>query len=91
MVGRDPEESNLTPLTQGQMTALSAAGGMEFGGDPLFQPAVQKIAAPPKALAMWLLMALIGLMAVEIAVAFWLAHRRRAATPGIVMEPGIRA
>jgi hypothetical protein len=64
---------------------------MEFGGDPLFQPHTQKIAAPPKALAMWLLMAVIGLMAVEVAMAFWLAHRRRAATPAIVMEPEIRA
>jgi hypothetical protein len=36
-------------------------------------------------------MSLIGLMAVEIAVAFWLAHRRRAATPTVVMEPGISA
>jgi hypothetical protein len=90
IVGRDPEESDLTPLTKEQMTALSEAGGMEFGGDPLFQPRVQKIAAPPKALAMWLLLALIVLMAVEIALAFWLAHRRRAATPAIVMEPGIR-
>jgi hypothetical protein len=91
LVGRDPEESNLTPLTAEQTSALSAAGGMEFGGDPLFQPRVQKVAAPPKALAMWLLMALIILMAVEIAVAFWLAHRRRADTPAVVMEPGIRA
>ena len=46
-----------------------------------FSTAAQKIAAPPKALAMWLLMALIVLMAVEIAVAFWLARRRRAAAP----------
>jgi hypothetical protein len=91
LVGRDPEESNLTPLTAAQMTALAEAGSMEFGGDPLFQPHTQKIAAPPKALAMWLLMAVIGLMAVEVAMAFWLAHRRRAATPAIVMEPEIRA
>lgn len=91
LVGRDPEESNLTPLTTEQVKALSDAGGLEFGGDPLFQPRVQKVAAPPKALAMWLLMALIVLMAVEIAVAFWLAHWRRSATPAVVMEPGIRA
>jgi hypothetical protein len=73
------------------MAIISDNGGLEFGGDPLFQPTTQKVAAPPKALAMWLLMALILLMAVEIAVAFWLAHRRRAATPAIIMEPGIRA
>jgi hypothetical protein len=91
LVGRDPEESNLTPLSTEQIKALSDAGGLEFGGDPLFQPGVQKIAAPPKALAMWLLMALLVLMAAEIAVACWLAHRRRAATPGVVMEPVIRA
>lgn len=70
---------------------MSDAGGLEFGGDPLFQPPTQKVAAPPKALAMWLLMALIALMAAELAVAFWLANRRRAATPGVVMEPGIHA
>ena len=91
LVGRDAEESNLTPLSTEQIKALSEAGGLEFGGDPLFQPATQKIAAPPKALAMWLLTALIVLMAMEIAVAFWLAHRRRATLPGVVMEPGIRA
>ncbi len=90
LVGRDPEESDLTPLSTDQIKALSEAGGLEFGGDPLFQPSVQNIAAPPKALAMWLLMALVILMAVEIAVAFWLAHRRRAVTPAVMMEPAIR-
>jgi hypothetical protein len=91
LVGRDPEESNLTPLSSEQIKALSNAGGLEFGGDPLFQPPTQKIAAPPKALAMWLLMALIVLMAMEIAAAFWLAHRRRAVAPAVVMEPVIRS
>ena len=42
-------------------------------------------------LAMWLLLALIILLALEVAVAFWLAHLRRAATPAVIMEPGIRA
>jgi hypothetical protein len=91
LVGRDPEESNLTPLSTEQIGALSGAGGLEFGGDPLFQPRVQKIAAPPKALAMWLLMALIVFMALEIAVAFWLARQRRAVSPAVVMEPVIRS
>lgn len=90
-VGRDPEESNLTPLTAAQLKTLSDAGGLQFGGDPLFQAETQKIAAPPKALAMWLLMALIALLAVEIIFAFWVANRRRVATPAVVMEPGIHA
>jgi hypothetical protein len=91
VVGRDPEESNLTPLTAEQIKSLASAGGLEFGGDPLFQPPTQKVAAPPKALAMWLLGALIGLIALETAVAFWLGQRRRVATPGVVLEPGFHA
>jgi hypothetical protein len=90
-VGRDAEESNLAPLSAAQIQALSAAGGLEFGGDPLFQPATQKVAAPPKALAMWLLAALILLLAVEIAFAYWLGHKRRAAPAAVVMEPEVHA
>lgn len=90
LVGRDPEESNLTPLTREQTAALASAGGMEFGGDPLFQPHAQKVAAPPKPLAMWLLAALVALMAIELAAAFWL-HRRRRTAPAVVMESGIHA
>jgi hypothetical protein len=39
---------------------------------------------------MWLLMALVGLMGVELVVAWWLARQRRAVAPAIVMEPAIR-
>jgi hypothetical protein len=90
LVGRDPAESDLTPLTAEQIKAVSEGGGLGFGGDPLFQPPSQRVAAPPKALAMWLLMALVGLMGVELVVAWWLARQRRAVAPAIVMEPAIR-
>jgi hypothetical protein len=91
LVGRDPEESDLTPLNAGQMAALGQAGDLQFGGHPLFQPPGQKIAAPPKALAMWLLSILIILMLVELAVSSWLACARRGVSAPVSMEPVIRA
>jgi hypothetical protein len=90
-VSRDPEESNLTPLSAAQTQALALAGGLDFGAAPLYQPQGQRVAAPPKALAMWLLVALVLLMALELTVAFWLVHHRRAAQPALVMEPRLRA
>ena len=48
LVSRDPEESNLTPLTKEQMTALTEAGGMEFGGDLLFNPPPRKSPRRPR-------------------------------------------
>jgi hypothetical protein len=91
LVGRDPEESDLTPLSAEQTKTLAQAGGLEFGGDPLFQPAPQQVAAPPKALATWLLSALVLFMLFEIAVAFWMTHRRRAVAQPVLMKPGVRA
>lgn len=91
LVGRDPEESNLTPLTGEQIRNLSDKSGMAFGGDPLFQPRTQKVRPPPKALATWLLVALLIFLAAELGMAFWMAHRRRAAAPAVVLEPSVRA
>ena|SRR5579872_406869 len=86
VVSRDAEESNLTPLSEQEIQALSHAGGLGFGSDPLFQPRSQRIAAPPTALAEWLLLALVSLLAVEVIAAFWLARQRRSAIPAVVME-----
>ncbi len=92
LVNRDPEESNLTPLSEAQIKSLTKTGGLAFGADPLSEPnSSQQIAAPPKAFAQWLLVALVLLMAIEITVAFWLARHRRSQTPAVVMEPGIQA
>ena len=91
LVGRDPEESDLTPLSEQQIKTLADAGGLEFEGDPLFQPAAQKVIGPPRALATWLLSALVLLMLAEIMAAFWMTHRRRAVAQAVVMKPGVRA
>lgn len=91
LVGRDPEESNLAPLTLEQIRNLSDKGGLAFGGDPLFQPRTEKVRPPPKALAAWLMIALLVFMAAELGIAFWLAHRRRTAAPAVVLEPSVRA
>jgi hypothetical protein len=88
LVSRDPGESILTPLTESQIQALSKAGGLSFGPNPLSQPSGQRVAAPPKPVAHWLLLALAGLMAVEAAVAFWITSRRRNPAPAVVFEPG---
>jgi hypothetical protein len=87
VVSRDTEESNLTPLSESEIQSLSRIGGIAFGSNPLFRAPSQRIAAPAKALAEWLLLALVSLMALEVIAAFWVGHRRRSATPAVVMEP----
>lgn len=92
LVSRDPQESDLTPLSEEQIKSLTETGGLGFGGDPLSQPSRnQQIAAPPKAFAQWLLVALVLLMAIEVTVAFWLARQRRSKAPAVVMEASIPA
>jgi hypothetical protein len=89
-VSRDPAESDLTPLSAKQMQTLSETGGLTLAGDPLSQPGNRRIAAPPKALAEWLLLALVLLMAFEVTFAYWLARQRRNTAPAVTMEPGIQ-
>jgi hypothetical protein len=91
IVNRDPLESDLTPLSEEQIKSLTETAGLGFGTDPLSQAdSNQHIAAPPKAFAQWLLMALVLLMASEATIAFWLARQRRSKVPAVVMEPGIQ-
>ena len=91
LVSRDPEESNLTPLSEPQMAALSEAGGLTFGADPFYQPANQRVPAQPRALAAWVLLGLIVLMVAEAAAAFWISRERHAPVPAVEMEPALRA
>jgi len=90
VVSRDSEESNLEPLSSQQMETLSQAGGFAFGGDPFQVPIGQKVVAQPRALAGWLLLALILIMVTELVFAFWLARQRHVSVPSVVMEPAIR-
>jgi hypothetical protein len=91
LVNRNPEESNLTPLSEAQIAALSDAGGLAFGTDPFYQPASQRVPAQPRALAFWLLLGLVFLMVAETIAAYWLARQRSSPVPAVVMEPSIRA
>jgi len=92
VINRDPEESNLTPLSEAQIKSLSETGGLRFGSDPLTQPVASvKIVAPPKAFAHWLLAALVLLLAVEVTAAFWFARKRRMKAPAVEMGANIHA
>jgi hypothetical protein len=86
LVSRDPEESNLTPLSETQIAAISEASGLGFGPNPFYQPAGQKVPAQPRAVATWLLLGLVLLMVTEAAAAFWFSRQRRTPSPGAVME-----
>jgi len=86
-VGRDPEESNLTPLSDEETTKLSQAGGLAFGGEALRAPkGDQRAVSPPKKLAEWLLGALLLFMAAETAVAYFFGRARRAPMKPITLE-----
>ena len=92
LVARDPEESNLTPLSLQQIEAVSQAGGLAFGSNPFFQPAGQRVVIPqPKAIGAWLLLGLIFVMLTEAAVAFWLARQRHVVLPAEIEEHAMRA
>lgn len=87
-VNRDPGESDLTPLSEAQMKALEESGGVHFGADPLATSSAVQVEAPPRALAHWLLAALLALLAAEMLLSGSLARQRRSVSPGVVMEKG---
>jgi len=91
MVSRDPQESNLESLTAQQIETLSQAGGLSFGTEPFSIPIGQKVIAQPRALASWLLLALVCVMVTEVAVAFWFARQRHISMPPVSMKPAIGA
>jgi len=82
-VGRDPEESNLTPLSDAEMHAISVASGLNFGAEPLAAPKDHRVAGPAKPVAQWVLLTLAALLACEAFVAFWFARQRRSRTPAV--------
>jgi hypothetical protein len=86
-VNRDPDESDFTPLTPAQIAAVREAGGVGFGPDPFSQTRQERVVAPPRALAAWLLSGLLAFMVFEAAYAFWLDRQRRASGPGVPMAP----
>ena len=86
-VNRDPQESDFTPLTEQQTASLRDAGGIGFGPRPLLETRTERVAAPPTALASWLLFGLLAFMAVEAAYAFWLDRQRRYTGPGVPAAP----
>ncbi len=86
-VNRDPQASDFTPLTAAQIAALRATGGVAFGPEPFSQIRKERVAAPPTALAVWLLYGLLAFMVAEAAFAFWLDRQRRASGPGVPMAP----
>jgi len=82
LVARDPEESNLTPLSVPQIEALSQSGGLAFGSNPFLRPTGQQVVIPqPKAIGAWLLLGLIFVMLTEAAFAFWTARQRHVLPP----------
>ena len=85
LVSRDPEESNLTPLAEKQIAAISDAGGLAFGPNPFSQPVGRKVPAQPRAVAAWLLLGLVLLMVTEAAAAFWFSRRRRSPSAAAMM------
>jgi hypothetical protein len=91
LVARDPEESNLTPLSQEQIVSVSNAGGLTFGSDPFSQPVTQRVTAQPRPVAAWLLSGLLALMIAEAAIAFLVSRQRYAGVAAIAMEPSLRA
>jgi len=90
-VNRDPQESDFTPLTDKQLASLRDAGGVGFGPKPLLETRTERVAAPPKALASWLLFGLLAFMAVEAAFAFWLDRQRRYTGPGTPTIPAFHS
>ncbi len=87
LVSRDPEESNLTPLSDAERQTLSKMGGLNFGAEPLAAPRDHRVAGPARPIAQWLLLTLAGLLALEAFAAYWLARKRASRTPPVTMQP----
>jgi hypothetical protein len=86
-VNRNPLESDFTPLNETQMASLRDVGGIGFGAKPFTETRNVRVAAPPRNLAFWLLMALLAFLAMEAGFAYYLDRQRRTNTPGVVMAP----
>ena len=86
-VNRDARESDFTPLTEKQIASIRDVGGMGFGPEPFSETRHERVNAPPRALAAWLLCGLLAFMVLEAAYAFWLDRQRRTSGPGVAMAP----
>jgi hypothetical protein len=85
-VRRDVEESDLTPLSAGQMEILATVGGMQFLADPLAtQSTIGKEPVSSRPVWWWLLVGLLAVMAVELVLAWRLTTRRNAVAAGVTM------
>jgi hypothetical protein len=90
-VSRDPQESNLTPLSADQMEGLSRVAGFSFGPENFHVPAGNRVIAQPKPVAFWFLLALLSLLIFESIFVFFMARRRAVKYPAIMPEPAINA
>jgi hypothetical protein len=90
-VNRDPQGSDFTPLDAAQMASLRDTAGVGFGPEPFSQSHRQqeRVAAPPKALASWLLITLLVLLVGETLMAFWMDRQRLATPPPANFDPAI--
>jgi hypothetical protein len=86
-VNRDPKGIRFHPPDRKQIASLRDTGGVGFGPKPFSETRTERVAAPPRALASWLLLGLLAFMAAEAAYAFWLDRQRRASGPGAPTAP----
>ena len=85
-VGRDPDESDLTPLAEQDATFLATSGKLAFAAEATPVTSADDTPGKPKPIWTALLFALLALMLVELFLATWTNRRRLRQPPGVVME-----
>ena len=86
-VCRDPQESDLTSLTEEQITTLVQSGGLKFLSDPLAAQVDGDVSmASNEPVWPWLLVALLGIMLAELLLSGHISRRSLTAGPAVPME-----
>ena len=85
-VVRDPDESDLKPLAEQDVTFLASSGGLAFGADAT--SATQSALTPSRPAPVWsaVLFSLFALMLFELTLGTLTNRRRRTRSPGLAMD-----
>lgn len=84
-VHRDPQESDLKPLTTQDREQLAAA--KEFRFDGALEGSVGKVEMPKHPLEGWLLVGLAAVILGELLLAGWATHKRNLRVKPVIMTP----
>lgn len=88
VVSRDPAESDLTRLGDEERQALASVAGLQFGEQDAPATAAPVRIARPQPMWSWLLVIVLGFMAMELLLSGRITRRRFEQSPGVALVAG---